>query len=241
LVVANNGWPIERYRCPGPLPPAVPLASAVNYWVSRRSSLIAPGGTSLTAVGPDRAALDRVRSRRKPLGMADTKSCRLAERWEAEALQAGLGVRVAETDFGALDGGRVWFVTVARKESFADLFDLHALRLWYVDAILAAGAEGLTPRVNASLTKLERQSPADYLDRVDDLIMAPFGDLEETDCTTEVVGVVLGYWPPTSAAMIASCAADRVGCQRYETKRFPLWDDLRWAAVERLERAEQAA
>ena len=234
LIVANGGWPIERYRCPGPIPPSSPALSAINYWVSQQPSLWVAQG-KLGCIDPGTAAVGRVLHGCKPLALADTTDQAMARCWKAMAEEAGLGVRVVQQHEAYLAGGApVFFVSVARPERFDSLIDLDRLTRWYRVALDAAGASAVFPRVATSLADLARQSPTDFLDRTDDLVMAPFGDLVGEGCFTEVTGAVLGYWPPTTAALIATTAADELGCSRYRSQRFPEWDQLRLRTVDRV-------
>ena len=81
-------------------------------------------------------------------------------------------------------------------------------------------------RIAASMAVIEAESPTDYLDRVDDLIVAPFGDLIPGGCPTEVTGIVLGYWPPTSAAMIHATQCDGY-VEPPAVVDLAWWDDVR--------------
>ncbi len=234
LIVANGGWPLERYRCPGPIPPRSTVLSAVNYWVSQQPSLWV-ADEMLQCIDPGTAGMLRVVAGCKPFALADTADESAAHQWQIVAERAGLPVRVVEERHDHLAGGRaVWFVSVARPERFDELIDLDRLTRWYRLALDAAGASAVFPRVSQSLAELARQSPTDFLGRADDLVMAPFGDLIGEGCFTEVTGTVLGYWPPTTAALIATTAADELGCSRYRSERFPGWDELRHRTALRL-------
>lgn len=83
-----------------------------------------------------------------------------------------------------------------------------------------------------NLTRLAAQSPTDYLERTWDLIAAPVYDGTDQGLDSEVTGIVLGYWPPTTAAFLSTAAAEATGSRRYEQSRFPTWDAIRLAEAE---------
>jgi hypothetical protein len=97
-----------------------------------------------------------------------------------------------------------------------------------------AGLAMLATRVTDAIAGLEDHNPADFLDDTDLLIVSPMADGTEWGHDTEVTGAVLGYWPPTSAALITWNACDDHRVERYERERFVLWDNLRWHVADLL-------
>jgi hypothetical protein len=230
LLVANNGWPVEFTLCPTPLPPAAEVYGPVNYWVAQQPSLVVDG-ERLRAIDPGDAAISRVAAGAKLLGLAETDDVKEAYRWVEAATKAQLACSMEEYTFTDCGGETVWFVTVARRDRrFADLLDLDALSEWYRRALPAAGLADRVERVATSLAALAERPPSDFLDRTDDLIVAPMLDDDPDAVGSVATGVILGYWPPTTVALMArhadpSSHGDHVG-------RFPSWDRLRFAAAD---------
>lgn len=231
MVLAADGWPIEHRRCPGPLLAASRTLGPVNYWVSVQPMVAQLGGTGVS-IDPDWAVLDRLIRGTKPLGLVDFLSEAEAVAWCRHAEAHDL---VVVTEYSAdcpCGCDPVWFVSAARPEPFVDLIDLEALAVWYPAALAAAGATPAVDRVLDNLTLLATQSPTDYLERTRDLTAAPMYDGTGQGVDSEVTGIVLGYWPPTTAAFLSTAAADHSGSRRYEESRFPAWDAKRLTEAE---------
>ena len=231
LVVAADGWPIEHRRCPGPLLASSHMLGPANYWVSVQPIVSRRGGTDV-CIGPEWAVLDRLIRRQKPLGLVDFLSEAEAVAWCRHAEANGVDV-VTECSTDCPCGcDPVWFVSAARPEPFSELIDLDALASWYPLALEAAGASSALNRVVGNLTRLAAQSPTDYLERTWDLIAAPMHDGTGQGLDSEVTGIVLGYWPPTTAAFMSTATAEATGSRRYEQTHFPTWDAIRLAEAE---------
>jgi hypothetical protein len=228
LLVANNGWPIDVRRCPGPNPGRLPMLNPTNSWVSQQATLVG-AADGFQVVLPDRAAIDRVIARDKPLALAETDDRGEAEAWQALAASHGLGCRVEEFVFRECGDEQVWFVSVARTERFDELVDLAAVQQYYERALPAAGASHLLPGVGASLAALAASRPTEFLDRTDALVSAPFGGDLPDGCPAEVTGVVLGYWPPTTVRLMLSVVGDtytepppEIDLRGYDTARYTM-------------------
>lgn len=239
LCVANNGWPIDVRRCPGPNPGSLAFLDPTSSWVSQQDTLL---GTSaqLQAISAGDAALDRVVRGRKPLAMADTDSADEAARWQSWSESAGLVCRVEDTVFRDCGDERIWFVTVARPESFGELVDLDAVCAYYEAALPRSGGSHLVQRVLRSVTGLSGQSPAEFTTQTADLIVAPFGDDIPGGCCTEVAGIVMGYWTPTSARFMLSVVGGTFVDADPEVD-LRAWNALRFGMVEEAERYHRLA
>ncbi len=229
LCVANNGWPIEVRACPGPDPGPLALLDPTSAWVSQQDTLV---GTvdPLQVISAGDAAIDRVISGHKPLAMADTDSADEARLWRSWVESAGLVCGVEEEVFPEF-GERIWFVTVARTETFGELVDLDAVGAYYESALGGAGWADVGGRVLRSLSELRAQSPAEFVERTGDLIVAPFGDDLPGGCRTEVAGIVMGYWPPTTAALLLS-TVDGTHAEPEPLADLRGWDALRFALAD---------
>jgi hypothetical protein len=239
LCVANNGWPIDVRRCPGPNPGSLAYLDATSSWVSQQDTLL---GTSdpMQAISAGDAALDRVVQGHKPLAMTDTASADEAVLWQSWSESAGLVCHVEDTVFRDCGDVRVWFVTVARSESFGELVDLDAVCAYYEAALPRAGGSHLVRRVLRSVAGLRGRSPAEFTEQTDGLIMAPFGDDIPGGCCTEVAGVVMGCWPPTTAAFLLS-VVDGVFNEPDAEVDLRAWDALRFGLVDEAERYHRLA
>ena len=226
VLVANNGWPIEHRRLPGPVPPTFPLLGQVNYWVSQQGNLSADGWflTTRSELG---CTMERVGARAKPLGLADTTDPAYVEAWCTQGRLRGLATVVEEERIDTGDGEeRFWFLGAARREPFEQLVDIDALLVHYAAALPVAGAGALVDRVTRNLEDARGLSPADFLDATTDLVVAPFADGTDAGCSTEVTGLVLGYWPPASIALMTSMC-DGSFTDAYPATPLPNWQDLR--------------
>jgi hypothetical protein len=223
LVVCANGWPIEHSRCPGPVPPPLPLTDPLNLWLSSQPAVMGDGDFAIACTSTE-VGLGRVLHKAKPLALGDVDNAERAEQLRSVAEAAGLVVDVRRETFDWLDHHGTWFLTTARPETFDELVDLDAICAWYERALSLANASHLVKRFVTSVAALAGQSPADFVTRGDDLVMAPFSDFEPGMPTTSVIGVVLGYWPPTTAALYLTHLE---GSDRYERFDFPSWTTVR--------------
>jgi len=232
LCIANNGWPIDVRRCPGPHPGALAYLDPTSAWLSQQGTLV---GTSepIAVISPGDAAIDRVISGHKPLAMADTDSVDEAMRWQEWAESAGLASKVDDEVFPE-HGEHLWFVAVARSESFDELIDLDAVGEYYASALPRGGRADLVSRVLRSLTEMRASSPAEFLEQTDDLVMAPFGDDVPGGCRTEVAGIVMGYWPPTTAAFMLS-VVDGIFHEAEPEADLRAWDAVRFGIIDEAE------
>jgi hypothetical protein len=230
LVVANNGWPIEHRRCPGPLPPPTPYARPSNPWLSQQPTLSHLDGHEIT-VDPNLAVLSRVGQGAKAIGLADVDTQGEADAAVLVAEACGLAVAVEHHQSIGCGCGPVWFVHVARQEPMDELFDLDALIDWYPSALTAAGVAELEPGVVTQLDDLRGRSPAEFLGRTDELIAAPMFDDKDGALHTEAVGLLLGYWPPTSVGFLAGGRRGRREPE-YDNRSFWGWDQVRFRLAE---------
>lgn len=242
LVVANHGWPIEHRRCPGPMPPPVGLLDPTSSWIAQQRTLVQLADGAV-AVAPIDGVLAAVASGRKPLGLADTLDGAEAEAWCATAVAEGLAVEADHQGPCPCGCGRpeIWFLSLARTERFADLLDLDAVAAWYAAALVVAGADAVIDRVTGNVLGLAGSSPADFVVRPFDLISAPFEDGSATGLQSEVVGVVLGYWPPTTAAMLSDHAARQIGSRAFPRPDLDVWDRARHLQADLAPRATRRA
>lgn len=226
LVVCNAGWLIERQRCPGPIPPATPMCDPINYWLAQQPFL-AITDDRLFDLDPDGVAIARVAAGLKPLGLAAARDEAHAGRLGAIGRRAGLAVvsERSQCDCGSCDGEPVWFIEAARREPFVELVDLDAIAGWYASALPRVGAADHVDAFASAVLGLAARCPSDYLGRSDPLIMAPYN--EEPEHHTSAVGVVLGYWPPTSAALHLRCRGGSSFVDRYEPAELRHWGGLR--------------
>lgn len=235
LVVALNGWPIEHRRCPGPLPPHSAYLGPISSWISQQPT-IARTDRGVVAVDPALSALARVTAGRKPLCLAEAESQECADRWVLSALEEDLAVHTeVSPDLGG-PGRSVWFLAAARTEPFESLLDLDRLAEWYAEALEVAGASVVIDRVTTEVLDLRGSSPADFVTRTFDLVAAPAFDSTDEGIHSAVTGVVLGYWPPTTAAFLSDAAARDIGSRRFPRSEHRTWDVLRLAAASQLPR-----
>ena len=206
VVVANHGhlllgWqvPTQRWQFTSELVRVSNCALAQVPWLWRR-------GGRLVSSDPYDAAVGLVLAGRKPAAMAASEDEGVADRWAEAALAAGCSVRREETVF---DCGpvprRCWSVDVAVRGTPARRFDLDTLLADYA-ACLPADAFA---EVEDAVAALRDCQIADLLEDPDLIMAAAPGELART-------GLVLGYHPATTAALIlkapsTSWAADADG------------------------------
>lgn len=201
LVIANNGFPLVAVRCAGPVPPTLPLMSPIGCVVANTGAIV-QGARGLACLDPDEAAFSLVIGRHKPVGLLSTEDAAEVERWQQLADEHACDVFVEHVDESCFENPR-WFVEVARREPFGELLALEELTEWWGTALAAVGLHGLWDRVERDLSGLMDQPASSFIGRGSDLIVAPLCDDSPTDgLPTWVVGAVLGYWPPTSLALM---------------------------------------
>lgn len=231
LVVVDNGWPIEWRDCPGPFPPAISLAKPSNYWITVMDALAADDD-ALVAVPAEIAGLLSVVHGRKPLVMVDSDDEERIDALAHIATAAALATFRGHSTDACGDYPNAWFLEAARTEPFSELVDLEAVAAWYEAALVQAGAPDLVDEVRGHIDALTGMSPADFLDRAEDLICGPYFGSEPGSPHTSVAGLVLGYWPPTTLGFHLAhyCPADFGG--RYDEHELGLWRGMRWTIVD---------
>lgn len=200
LVVANSGWPIEVVRVPGPNPGRLAALDPCSCWIAQHPTLIGDG-PALRVLDPGDGALERVAAGAKVLGMADTVHEAQARAWVSAAKGYGLASTLQHDRLSCCDQPEeFWIVTFARREPVPHLIDLDYVGLYYDEAL--GGDAARSGRITRSLGVLAGSAPVDFLDVADQLASAPQCDLEPGDVTTEMAGILFGYWPPTTAAVL---------------------------------------
>jgi hypothetical protein len=202
LLIANNGFPISAVRCAGPVPPALPLMTPISCVVANTGALVRqPDG--LAGLDPDDAAIHLVIHRRKPVALLTADDATVLERWQRLADEHGCEVDVEHVKDDCCGYGSYWFVEVARRERLGDLLALDDLIEWWSVALPAVGLGSLRDRVERDLLDLADRPTCEFIGRGSDLVLAPLCDDSPADgLPTWVVGAVLGYWPPTSLALM---------------------------------------
>lgn len=226
LVVCNNGWPIEVANCPGPLPPALTTNNPNNLWLASQGSLVMAGDLMIAFDG-DHLGIWEVIERRKPLALSDTDDRQEAAVFKARAEASGLAVHVQEWHDPCC-GKPAWFVEVARTEAFDELIDLDAVCAWYEMAIGRTGLSDDAEHLISAVADLSGRSPAEFLGNSGPLLWVPSEDQDPQGTPSSVAGLVLGYWPPTTAAIhLSQWFADRCPV-RYDQRPLTGWSQVRW-------------
>ena len=202
LIIANNGFPRSAVRCAGPVPPALPLVSPINDVVANAGALVqTPQG--LAGLDPSEAALHLVIHRCKPVGLLTADDADVVERWQHVADQHGCDIVIEHVEHDGCSHAPYWLVEVARREPLGELLALDDLSEWWSAALPTVGLGALRDRVERDLLGLAEQPASNFIGRGPDLIMAPMCDDSPGDALpTWVVGAALGYWPPTSLAVM---------------------------------------
>ena len=202
LIIANNGFPLSAIRCAGPLPPPLPLMSPIGCVVANTGALVLQS-RGLAGIDPDEAAFNLVIHRRKPVGLLTAQDDTAVERWRRLADEHGCDVFVEQVDHEDCRHPTYWLIEVARRDLLGDLLALGDLVEWWSAALPTVGLGALSSRVAHDLLELADLPAPNFIGRGGDLILAPVCDDSPDDgLPTWVVGAVLGYWPPTSLAVM---------------------------------------